>query len=107
MGSTVSHQFKQRGTFPVILTVKDGLALKNSVSEKLITVKINQPPIADVGEDLIICMGEIIPLDAGNSVTNSDALLNYFWDFGDGTMSNDINPVKKYLKSGVYQISNC
>jgi gliding motility-associated-like protein len=38
------------------------------------------------------------------SVTNSIAVQNYLWDFGDGEMSNLPNPVHQYNKSGLYKV---
>ena len=103
-GKIVKHEYKEKGTYPVTLTVNDGKKLSNSIVSKSISVVINQPPVADAGSDLIICAGEFVPFDGGESKDPENGLLNYTWDFGDGTSANGVNPIKKYLKGGIYQV---
>lgn len=103
-GVQVSHTFPQGGVFPVILTVDDGLGLKNSRHSASNTVTINQPPVADAGADEVFCSGEIILFNGGNSKDPENGLLKYHWDFGDGTTAEGVNPTKIYKNGGVYQI---
>lgn len=35
----------------------------------------------------------------------STAGLQYFWDFGDGTVSSSANPLHEYQNSGIYKVS--
>ncbi|MBN2354876.1 PKD domain-containing protein [candidate division KSB1 bacterium] len=103
-GVHVLHHYQQGGTYPVILTVDDGLGLKNSRHSASITVTINEPPYADAGENETFCSGEIIILNAGNSKDPENSLLKYQWDFGDGTTAEGLNPTKIYKKDGIYQV---
>ncbi len=55
-------------------------------------VRVYSPPLAEAGEDKVICLGRSVILDGSKSmVTNSIErcfncdLLTYTWDFGDGT----------------------
>jgi len=103
-GMKVIHQYAQGGSYPVILTVDDGLGLANSRSTTSITVKINQPPIADAGPNKTLCAGDVVIFDGGNSRDPEGGLLKYTWDFGDGSTIEGINPTKIYKNGGVYQI---
>ena len=82
------HEYKSKGYYPVILTVDDGTGLNNSTNSNSITVIINQSPIADAGDDLVICAGEFVPFDGGKSYDPEKGLLKYFWDFGDSTFAD-------------------
>ncbi|RPI00306.1 MAG: PKD domain-containing protein, partial [Calditrichaeota bacterium] len=103
-GMHVMHKFDRGGSYPVILTVDDGLGLKNSRHSTAITVTINNPPIADAGENETHCSGEVILFNAGNSKDPENGLLKYLWDFGDGTTAEGMNPTKIYKQDGVYQV---
>jgi len=103
-GIKVSHEYKTKGSFPVVLTVDDRTGLNNSKNNVSITVLINKPPVAEAGEDLVICAGEFVPFDGGKSFDPENGLLKYSWDFGDGTFAEGINPVKSYYKGGVFQV---
>ena len=51
-----------------------------------------------------------ITLDSNNSATtyftnSSQGSKFYLWNFGDGTTSNDINPIHIYNSSGIYNVS--
>jgi len=37
-------------------------------------------------------------------INNSQNASNYFWDFGDGTTSTDVNPSHRYLSPGIYTV---
>ncbi len=104
-GVKVIHDYGKAGTYPVILTVDDGLNLKNSVSKTSITVFINEPPVAEAGKDLKVCAGDIVVFNGGESKDAEKGLLKYFWDFGDGTTADGINPTKIYKTGGSYQVT--
>lgn len=103
-GVEVMHKYERGGTYPVILTVDDGLGLINSRHSTSITAAINNPPIADAGKNETYCSGEVIIFNAGNSKDPENGLLKYLWDFGDGTTAEGLNPTKIYKKDGIYQI---
>lgn len=37
-------------------------------------------------------------------INQSEGAINYSWDFGDGTQSNEVNPTHRYRESGVYRV---
>ena len=103
-GVKVVHQFAKGGVYPIILTVDDGLGLTNSRHSTSITVKINQPPVANAGENRIVCANEVVLFNAAASRDPEGGLLKYNWDFGDGAGAEGLNPTKIYKTAGVYQV---
>jgi PKD repeat protein len=104
-GARVLHDFARGGSYPVILTVDDGLALKNSRHSNAITVKIDEPPIADAGPNETYCSGEVIIFNASGSKDPENGLLKYDWEFGDGTTAEGLNPTKIYKQDGTYLVT--
>ena len=64
----------------------------------------NTPPevVMDVPEHLIVDVEEVFD---GSRSTDNRALASFHWDFGDGTTSDEVSPVKKYDEVGTYTIS--
>lgn len=103
-GVRVTHNYKEGGNYPVTLTVDDNKKLDNSVDRNSIVIKINKPPLADGGNDMIVCAGEPNLFNASNSSDPEGGVLLYKWDFGDGETGEGMNPTKIYNKGGVYQV---
>ncbi len=67
------------------------------------------PPTADFSvNDAAQCLAnnEFVFNNTSNtgSAVQPEAPLNYAWDFGDGTTSTDMNPVKVYAAAGTYTV---
>ena len=104
-GVQALHKYDHSGTYPVILTVDDGLGLKNSRHSHAITVKINEAPVADAGPSETYCSGEVIIFNASGSRDPENGLLKYDWDFGDGTTAEGLNPTKIFKNDGAYMVT--
>ncbi len=104
-GKTVQYTYKQGGSYPVILTVDDGSGLDNATATAAITVQINEAPVADAGEDMTVCAGEVVIFDGSASIDPEGGLLKYYWDFGDGSDMMGVNPTKIYDTGGVYLVT--
>ncbi|MEK7643080.1 MAG: PA14 domain-containing protein [Patescibacteria group bacterium] len=65
----------------------------------------NQIPIANAGADITKGPGPLTVhfVSAGTTDPNGD-LLTYSWNFGDGTVSTNPNPVKIYNTNGTYTV---
>jgi len=104
-GTRVIHTYKESGTYPVILTVADGTDVENSENTAAATVIINKAPVADAGDDLTVCAGDVVLFSGGGSYDPESGLLKYRWNFGDGTGAEGLNPTRVFKKSGTYQIT--
>lgn len=104
-GMKAVHTYKKGGSYPVILTVDDGTGLANSKSATSVTVKIDEPPIADAGGNIRACAGKIVIFDGAVSIDPEGGIMKYHWDFGDGTQANGVDPTKIYPFGGVYQVT--
>lgn len=50
------------------------------------------------------CVGTPISFNNLSTANNGSAIVNYLWDFGDGTFSNAFEPTHTYASSGGYKI---
>jgi PKD repeat protein len=80
-GSTVlsdqeyfSHEFSI-GTHTITLTVSNG----TNTDDATVTVRVNQPPIADAGDDRVILPDTYIKLDASGSSDSDGEIESYKW----------------------------
>ena len=91
------------GVHFVGLTVKDGLALGNSISEESITVMINRSVEAVVDSLISSCTGQTVLFNSSQSYDPDGDAFRVGWDFGNGVTSEDANPTYVYEKPGVYE----
>ena len=97
--------YASAGTFPVQLTVQSDLGCNGTITKNIIVSGKTTNFIAPSS----ICLGQSVTFQNNSS----PAPISSFWDFGDGTTSSQINPIKTYLTGGTYQVtlinnySNC
>lgn len=104
-GARPTHVYPRPGIYPVTLMVDDGTGLANAGSIDATTVTIRSRPVALAGGNRDVCSGQPILFDASDSSDPDGGLLQYAWDFGDGTGSDLINPTKTYERPGVYPVT--
>jgi|GEM_PF-5879257 len=78
------------GIFYVILTVRDDSGLSNSTISRnryggLTLIVRNAMPVAEAGPDVLGLVGIPLHLDGTKSYDTLGKIVNYTWDFGDGT----------------------
>ncbi|MFM9008052.1 MAG: PKD domain-containing protein, partial [Bacteroidota bacterium] len=98
-GPSQQHIYPSAGIFIPTLIVTSDAGCSDTLSA---AVLIDAPPtVSFVAPD--VCEGD------STSFTNlSQSLLpisDINWDFGDGNISNDVNPVHKYATPGSYQVT--
>ncbi|MBW2562580.1 MAG: PKD domain-containing protein [Deltaproteobacteria bacterium] len=79
--------------------------MSNARSTSSISVKINDAPVANAGENRKTCAGKVVIFDGSSSVDPEGGLMKYHWDFGDGSTAEGVNPTKTYDKGGVYLVT--
>ena len=95
-----TYEYVDAGLFVVSLSVTDDKGCESLVIiNNLIEAK--EPPVADFNSNIIISCdtSEIISFQ-----NNSHNAINYFWDFGDGHVSNVHSPSHNY-STGLYDVS--
>lgn len=105
-GVNIARIFKKGGVYSAILTVTDDSDLVGGNSDKdQIIIHVIESPVANAGEDQVICAGHMIYFD-GTRSTDVDGLVNSFeWDFGDGITGGGATPSHVYEKAGKYRVS--
>jgi PKD repeat protein len=96
------YTYYQPGTYNVTLTVTgfDGFQTDSHVIEQAVTVY----PVAIAA--FTITPNEVsIPGQPIYTINLSQNATQYEWDFGDGSTSNDVNPLHYYQTEGYYDIS--
>lgn len=104
-GFKIQHDFQKPGIYPVQLIVDDNNGLSNSRDSLFISVAINYPPVSIIGNDTIICSGDILILNALSSYDPEGGVLKYEWFFDDGTSLEGESVTKTWRKSGTYQVT--
>jgi PKD repeat protein len=85
-----THQYTQLGERMVTLTVDASNNCASTIS-KMVDVKIQPEAGFDVAG---ACSGELV--DFRNQTTSEGGIVNYNWNFGDGTSSTENQPKKVY-----------
>ena len=100
-GEWTSHKYSNFGIYNVTLTVWDEKNASSSITKKIVMsgVKANftyQPKYILINNPVIF---------TDNSYSYPGNLIEWHWDFGDGTTSNTKNPTHAYSKEGIYFIT--
>lgn len=104
-GQTVRHAYAAPATYTVTLRIRDDSDVANSGDTDTLTVIVNDPPVAEAGDDQSVAIAEPTRFDAGASLDRDGALIGYEWDFGDGTTGSGATVTHDYTQSGVYTVT--
>ncbi len=97
-GKNVTHRFSDDGTYNVTLVVRDHSSGGNSITKQIIV--LNVPPIPDFYWTRE--KKKIRFLDY--SKDNDGQVVNWTWDFGDGNISYEQNPLHDYPLNRSYMV---
>ena len=98
-----SHYWKDGGYYNIRTKAKDMLGHESNWSENL-TVKINVPPIANFtfSPSEPNDIEEVIFTDT--SIDEDGNIINWSWDFDDGSTSTEQNPTHQFGDDGIYSV---
>ncbi|MCK4481918.1 PKD domain-containing protein, partial [Candidatus Bathyarchaeota archaeon] len=103
-GEIISHTYADDGTYTVTLNVTDNDGLSDTTFAD-VTVH-NRPPIASFTESAeIVHTGESITFNATESYDPDGTIVEYFWDFGDGTNTAGVVVDYVYTDNGTYTVT--
>jgi gliding motility-associated-like protein len=98
------YTYGKAGTYIAKLVVTTGTGDKDS---SFLTINVSAKPQPDFSIDNARqCLTNNV-FRFRNTTPMSDssaAIFGYKWDFGDNSVSTDINPSKSYARSGIYQV---
>ena len=104
---TISSKTDSKYTYKVETYDESGnysSTLSNTVEYKTVGDKgNNEKPVARINGNEVMEKGVEEYFD-GYSSTDDDSIVSYHWDFGDGTYSDDIQPIKSYRLAGTYEV---
>ena len=107
----MSHAYAKGGVYNVRVTVEKVLgsacrpvpvACNRDMASTM--VKVNTPPIADAGPNLVCCAGKETMFDGSFSSDADGDMLTYKWTFGDGGTAEGAKVSHVYTKAGTYKV---
>jgi len=95
-----SHIFPGAGTYNVVLRIEND---NGCVDDTLVPVIVNELPEPNFDYDLPTCVNDTCHF-YDLSLANSDSVIAWFWNFGDGFNSALQNPAHVYSSGGIFNV---
>jgi PKD repeat protein len=105
-GVSVSHVYDKAGRYTVTLTVTDQEGQSDSASVRIQVdepTPTPEPPRAEIRGPSEADAGETVTFD-GRGSSSANPIVNYAWDFGDGTQGNGDRVNHIYGSGGAFQV---
>lgn len=86
----------------------EGVTTSLSISEKIVDTNLwepDMPPAAEAGPDQTVTKDTAVNFDASASYDPGGTIINYEWDFGDGTKGTDMRTTHIYKEPGTYVVT--
>ncbi len=100
-GDSLLHLFSKPGRYDVRLNANSALTGCSDVRSKDEYVQIYPLPLPGFAQNYPVATLEHPDITFRNT---SEGAVNYFWTFGDGTFSEEKDPVHKYTEIGEYKV---
>ncbi len=101
-GAQIIHAFQSLGTYTVTLTVEDNDGTINSRTGQ---IRLNAPPTANFTTTPEALAETNVGFNASSSSDPDGTVVQYSWDFGDGTTGAGIAPSHIYTKAANYTVT--
>jgi len=102
-GAQVRHQYEAAGEYEVVLQVIDNTNASNNSDSDTLTVTVNEAPKPIITTKGAFCAGEEAVLSAKDSTDSDGTIVQYRWNFGDGTSSEGQEVRHVYNAPGNYE----
>jgi len=103
-GQTVTHQFRDAGTFTVVLVVQDNSGNRGSTSQTVSVSEGEGPTASFVYSPANPAENETIYFNASESNDEDGTIESFDWDFGDGTTGKGETITHRYGSGGSYTV---
>lgn len=100
--SKITHAYRKSGDYTVSVRVGDGQGSDCSWAVAESSIRINTPPVADAGPNMVCCTVVESIFDGTKSRDADGDSLSYHWDFGDGSTARGEWVKHVYTKPGTY-----
>ncbi len=92
-----THLYNRGGKYSVLLSVTDS---NTCTADTLLVdyIQVNEPNIQYTDTTTLSCQGSLTCY----TINPIDTSLDYFWDFGDGTLDTSVSPCHLYTQAGIY-----
>ncbi|MCD6361981.1 MAG: PKD domain-containing protein [Armatimonadetes bacterium] len=97
------HRYTKKGNYTVTLKVWDNVGASSSTSRQITVRNIPPSPNFSISLDSPKVNQEVKFKDL--SIDADGYIVNWTWDFGDGNISYEKDPVHKFKKSGKYNVT--
>jgi len=117
VSATPTHKFNDPGMYTINLTCSDEMDASTLIIMDIEVIQGNLAPIAFIGSERKVNITQEITFNGnwsfdpeddlnGNNMMDGDEVnnLEYRWEFGDGSTSNDVSPTNSWDEAGVYEV---
>jgi len=103
-GKTVGYTYTEAGTYTVTHTVTDDDGASATTSKTVTVEPAPQPPAnaAPTASAGVSCTGLLCDFDGGASADSDGTIVQYRWEFGDGTTAAGRTAQHRYAQAGTY-----
>ncbi len=98
------YTFAFNGTYTVTLTVTDSDGTQSTSFAQNVTV-LDKSPTAEAGANQVVDEGNSAFFDGSVSTSSPDTIVEYFWNFGDGTNSTGVLANHTYVNNNTYTVT--
>ncbi len=104
--NSTSHAYSQSGSYTVTLKVTDNDGLMDMETTTATIGMGNMAPVAEASGAYNGKVNGVIKFDGSQSHDQDGSIVNYIWDFGDGTGDSGSNPYPEhsYASVGTYNV---
>jgi len=100
-GDSLTHLFPVSGFYAVSLNAYSSLTGCSDVVTKDRFIQVYPLPVPGYSQNYKVATLDHPEITFSNETTGA---LSYYWDFGDGTTSEELNPKHKYTEIGEYDV---
>ncbi|MGC9308786.1 MAG: PKD domain-containing protein, partial [Thermoplasmatota archaeon] len=104
MNQAVTHAYSDNGTFTVTLTVTDDDG-NTGIATKTLTVLNMKPTATFTWKPPEPTDVDLVRFNGSRSVDPDGDIINYTWDFGDGTTGYGENVTHRFADTGTYNVT--